>query len=71
MTEQEWLAAADPRLITPRLATLVSPRKMRLFGCACRTSQDVVTAFARSANARNADLRSEPTPVTPSQIART
>lgn len=35
MTEAEWLACADPRLMHDFLAERLSERKLRLIGCAC------------------------------------
>jgi hypothetical protein len=35
VTETEWLACADPRLLLSFLYGRLSPRKLRLFACAC------------------------------------
>src|SRR5262245_45895274 len=35
MTEAEWLAATDPKLMLEFLQDKASDRKLRLFGCAC------------------------------------
>jgi hypothetical protein len=35
MTEEEWFACADPDLLLRSLPGPASPRKLRLYGCAC------------------------------------
>src|SRR4051812_39685044 len=44
MTEQEWLAATDPKAMVEFLRGKVSERKLRLFCCACcRSIWDLIT----------------------------
>src|SRR5262245_376669 len=68
MTETEWLACTDPRVLLDHVRNQAGPRKLRLFACACvrqvwsllsdprsRTAVEAAERFAEG-RARGADL---------------